>query len=146
MSRNRSWFNRLDFVNVGDNTIAKLFVNQAVREKHSVLLFPPKAMRRRATQVRDFYRYGVGQQSQLIEKYSRIQIATPPVEIYISPQPGKCLGIRKADILSLRTTREKILSLISGYEDLVSEAIQTRDRLLETDQKKWAKMLRHPVD
>ena len=48
-SRNPSWFDRLDFVNVSDEIIRRLFVNDYIRERHSVLFPPPRALRRRAS-------------------------------------------------------------------------------------------------
>ena len=145
-SRNPTWFDRLDFVNVSDEIIRRLFVNDYIRERHSVLFPPPRALRRRASQLREFYRFGVGQQRELIEKYSAIRVGARCLEEYTPPTPKQCNGIRVADIRSLRRlTKEQLAVLEAGFEDVVSEAMQTRGDLLAADKNRWVKKLRRPI-
>ena len=60
-ARNTTFFNNLDFVNVSDDVIERLFVSDRTREKmNNNIPYPPLALRRTATQIRDFYKLGAG--------------------------------------------------------------------------------------
>lgn len=143
--RNPDWFDRLDFVRLEDEAIEALFVTDNVRAKHSTILFPPPALRRRASQIRDFYRLGVRQQQDLIAKYADFAVdlpEPPPAEEPLEPKP--CRGFTLADATSVNTSAETIGRITLGFEDLVAEAGQTRFQLAATD-KKMRKQLKHPV-
>ena len=69
-SRNANYFNKLDFVYLSDDAIEQLFVTDRIRQKHTVILYPPLALRRTSAQIREFYRGGSRQCQDLIDRHA----------------------------------------------------------------------------
>ena len=97
-SRNRGWFDRLDFVNLSHSTIIDLFVTSRTRSKNSTILAPPSSFCRRASQIRYFYGLGVGQQQELIKQFNGNHVVLPTPHEFIPTEITSCRGISKADV------------------------------------------------
>jgi len=153
-STNITYFNRLDFVRVPDDVIERLFVTDRIREKmNNNIPYPPLALRRTATQIRDFYKLGAGQCRQQIEKYENYEIiATQQLETIVEEpvvaEPKPCSGFTLNDMNHVRTTEERKTMLKSGYKDLVEESKTNHARLFRkhatSKAKKWRRLLRFP--
>ena len=140
-SRNANYFNKLDFVYLSDDAIEQLFVTDRIRQKHTVILYPPLALRRTSAQIREFYRGGSRQCQDLIDRHANykinVRLQTIPEE-----EPVKviqCQGISLYDVRAVRTTKERLVKIEEGYKDLVEESMTNRAVLLRKDSKKWRK-------
>ena len=142
-SRNANYFNKLDFVYLSDDAIEQLFVTDRIRQKHTVILYPPVALRRTSAQISEFYRGGSRQCQDLIDRHANykinVRLQTIPEEEPVEAIQCQGICISLSDVRAVRTTKERLVKIEEGFKDLVEESMTNRAVLLRKDSKKWRK-------
>ena len=142
-----------DFIDMPDADIERLFVTERMRKRawKAPLIFPPKALRRTARQIRDFFAGGAKQQRELIEKYSNYKIVkaphpptphppTPqlPTPHPLTPRPSKCAGFKLDYIQEMCVhSEERREKLMIGFMHVVREGLVRRSQISQPLDDKW---------
>lgn len=97
----------LDFINTSDDKIRELFLKPKCHNRSTdsdgCIIFPPRAIRRTATEIRDFFNMGIKDKRQKIEQCRNFQIDTDQMISYLDSEfasQGEQEPIRRAFALS----------------------------------------------